>query len=223
MSTPARGLEKLMWLALPVAVAIWRLTEWWRLSVAGSWAYYLGDPLPGFWLIVLGLCAAAFLRATPAGWLRAGVFVWLAVIYGLLPTQAGSMAAHPDYFLEEAIDRVSEQIYRARQAGQLPTHSVDLHRLLQPSGHLHYRRGDQRSTPIELRLHLSAKGPVLEPGERPGLIHVAIEGSKKRIWITASSLGFARFSAPVILPDRQGVGPAVINLRASAVSPSKGD
>ncbi len=222
MSRPARNLEKLVWLALPIGVAIWRLSEWWRLSASGSWAYYLGEPLPAFWLIVLGLCTLAFLRATPGGWLRAGVFVWLAVIYGLLPTQAGSMAAHPDYFLEEAIDRVSDQIYRARQTGTLPTHSVDLHRLLQPSGSLHYRRGDQRSVPIELRLHLSADGPVLEPGDRPGLIHVAIEGSKKRIWITASSLGFARFSAPVILPDRQGVGPAIVQLLGREKPPSSG-
>ena len=151
MKTDARRLEKILWLALPIWVALWRLIEWWQLRAASDWAYYLGEPLPAFWLVVLVLCAVGLARPLSSGWLRAGVFVWLAVIYGLLPTQAGSMAAHPDYFLEEAIDRVSDTIYRSRQSRRLPTHAVDLQRLLQPEGSLHYRRGTMRSVPTDPR------------------------------------------------------------------------
>jgi hypothetical protein len=223
MKTEALRHEKLLWLATPVGVALWRLIEWWQLNFSASWAYYLGEPLPFFALVVLLLCAAGLALPLTSGSLRASVFIWLAVIYGLLPTQGGSMAAHPDYFLEEAIDRVSEKLYRARQSGQLPTHAVDLRRMLQPDGSLHYRRGETRSVPIELRIHARAAGPVLEPGDRPGVIHMAIETGSKKIWITGSSLGFSRFGAPVILPDRQGAGPAIIEVHgASTASDNKG-
>lgn len=206
---------KILWLALPIGVSLWRLSEWLMLTLGNSWAYYLGEPIPVFWMSVLLLCTVAITQNVAEGWLRAGLFVWFAVIYGLLPTQAGSMAAHPDYFLEEAIDRVSSSIWQARQNGNLPAHPIDLKKMLQPSGSLHYRRGLAHSVALELRIVSPATGPVSTPAERPGVIHLAIEGPGKRMWISATGLGFARFNQPTLLPDRQGSGAVVIEIKAT--------
>lgn len=212
----------LLWVSIPLAAAIWRLVEWWRLSHAREWAYYLGQPAPIFWWVIVALCGAVLLWPVRQGWLRAALFIFLIVCYGLLPTQAGSMAAHPDYFLEEAIDRVNDKIRSARKQGKLPSHPIDLRKALQIEGTLHYRRGDVLNVPIQVRLHPGATGPVTDPGQQPGIIHVAIEGPKQRIWVSATGLGFARFGDPVMLPDRRGSEQVVIEHPALALlSPTK--
>ena len=184
------------------------------LAQASLWAHYLGEPLPIFWCLIVVLSAVALWRPVQLGVLRAGVFIWCATLYGILPTQAGSMAAHPDYFLEEAIDRVSERLWRARQQGQLPKHLIDRHKMLQLEGTLHYRRAQTRGLPIELRLQDHAKGPNTQPADRPGVIHIAFEAGRGRIWITATSIGFKRFGGPQLLPDRKGSGPMILELGA---------
>ena len=214
MKNPAPTSHKLIWLAVPLGVAVWHLVEALILAQASLWAHYLGEPLPLFWCLVVLLGATALWRPVPLGVVRAGVFVWCATLYGILPTQAGSMAAHPDYFLEEAIDQVSERLWRARQQGTLPKHLIDRQKMLQLDGSLHYRRAQTRTLPIEVRLSDQAKGPTTEPADRPGVIHVAFEAGRGRIWITATSIGFARFGAPQLLPDRKGNGPMVLELGA---------
>ena len=218
MDQAASPAQKLLWLSLPTAAGAWQLFEALRLAQGELWAHYLGEPAPGFWALILALVAVAALRPVTSRWLRAGLFVWLAVLYGVLPTQGGSMAAHPDYFLEEAIDRTRETIVRARSAGALPLHAVDLRKLLNIEAPLHYRRGTTRSISAEIRVHDGADGPHLSPGDRPGLIHVA-RSPKGPIWITATGLDFARFASPTMLSDRRGEGPLVIELTAKAEAP----
>lgn len=189
----------MLWTSVPLMVALGRIMDWWRLGRADQWAYYLGEPIPVFWVIILLVCAACWRIPVRRGWLRAGVFVWLVVCYGLLPTQAGSMAAHPDYFLEEAVDQINDRIHRYRSSNQLPNHAVDLRKILSTDDQLHYRLGTTLHVPIDVRIHPKAIGPVLKPAERPGVIDVALEGPNQRIWVTATGLGFARFNQPVLL------------------------
>jgi len=218
MDQPASSAQKLLWLSLPTAAGAWQLFEALRLARGELWAHYLGEPAPTFWALVLAIVAAAALRPVPVRWLRAGLFVWLAVLYGVLPTQGGSMAAHPDYFLEEAVDRTRETIVAARAAGGLPLHVVDIKKLLNIEAPLHYRRGTTRSIGAEIRVHDGASGPHLSPGDRPGLIHVA-RSPKGPIWITATGLDFARFAVPTLLRDRYDKGPLVIELSPKADAP----
>jgi len=200
----------MLWTSVPLMVAVGRVMDWWRLGRADQWAYYLGEPIPIFWLIILLICTACWKVPVRRGWLRAGVFVWLVVCYGLLPTQAGSMAAHPDYFLEETIDRINEKIHTHRSRGQLPTHAVDLRKILTLNDKLHYRRGATLHVPIDVRIHPKAEGPILKPAERPGVIDVALEGPNQRIWVTATGLGFARFNQPVLLKQDNTNKPMVL-------------
>ena len=207
METNARP-TRALFMALPIGAACWQLFDAFMLWRGASWGYYLGEPATGFWCLVLGISVAAVLRPWPLRYLRAGIFVWLAVIYGVLPTQAGSMAAHPDFFLEEAVDRVRERIERRRAAGSLPVHTVDLHKALQLPDALHYRRGETSSLPIQVVIHPEAHGPNTQAAPRPGVIHVASERRSGRIWLTATGLGFSRFSDPLLL--REGRGDALL-------------
>ena len=201
MNDPASQRARALWLSAPVVVAIGRLIDWWRLGRADEWAYYLGEPIPIFWALVLALCGLAATVPVRRGWLRAGVFLWLAVCYGVLPTQAGSMTAHPDYFLQDAVDQINDTIHRARSQNSLPSHAVELRRLLTLDQRIHYRRGQEHHVSLEVEVHPKAIGPVLKPANRPGVIHVARNPADGRIWVTATGLNFARFGAPVLLRD----------------------
>ena len=74
MNDPASQRARALWLSAPVVVAIGRLIDWWRLGRADEWAYYLGEPIPIFWALVLVLCGLAATVPVRRGWLRAGVF-----------------------------------------------------------------------------------------------------------------------------------------------------
>ena len=192
----------MLWTSVPLMVAVGRIIDWWRLGRGDQWAYYLGEPIPIFWAVILLICALCWKLPVRRGWLRAGVFVWLIVCYGLLPTQAGSMAAHPDYFLEEVVDRINETIHTHRSSGRLPNHAVDLRKILSVDDRLHYRRGETLNVPVDIRIHPQASGPILKAADRPGVIDVALEGPNQRIWVTATGLGFARFNRPVLLKQK---------------------
>ena len=211
----------MLWTSVPLMVALGRIMDWWRLGRNDQWAYYLGEPIPVFWTFVLLICLLCWRIPVRRGWLRAGVFIWLVVCYGLLPTQAGSMAAHPDYFLEEVVDRINETIHRQRSNGRLPAHAVDLRQLLSVDDQLHYRRGQALLVPIDVRIHAKASGPVLKPAERPGVIDVAFEGPNQRIWITATGLGFARFNRPVLLKNKSTKQVMVLEHSVQKITPAK--
>ena len=96
------------------------------------------------------------------------------------------MAAHPDYFLEEVVDRVNETIHTHRSSGRLPNHAVDL-RKFSASTKLHYRRqvpqcaGRYPHPPTSFR-------SILKAADRPGVIDVALEGPNQ-IWVALLGLG----------------------------------
>lgn len=207
-------LGRVLLCAAPLLLAVWRCVDGFRLLSHDGWSYYHRPPNLAFWLLILGLSLLALRPQIPFGMVKAGFFVWAVLFLWVMPPEAGSRTAHPDIFLAYEVDRVSGSLWDARQKRALPTHPLDLRKMLSESVQLNYRRGDKEWLDLRVDISVNASGPVLEPSDRPGVIQVAVEqGGDSLIWITATGLAGRRIGPPALILDPASGKPAVIVVR----------